>query len=124
MAVDRHFTPKEANRTLPLVKRIVADILETSGRIREMAEGLGEAARDDPGVRKQIDALNDLFEELEEIGCSYKDWSFSVGLVDFPAMINGKEVELCWRSDEPEIVYYHGPEGYVGRKPIPNEYLE
>ena len=89
-----------------------------------MAEGLGKAARDDPGVRKQIDALHDLFEELEALGCSYRDWSFSVGLVDFPAMINGQEVSLCWRSDEPEIAYYHGPEGYVGRKPIPKNYLE
>ncbi len=124
MAAGRYFTPKEANRTLPLVKRIVVDILETGGRIREMAEGLGKAAREDPGVRKQIDALHDLFEELDALGCSYKDWSFSVGLVDFPAVIDGQEVELCWRSDEPEIAYYHGPEGYAGRKPIPENYLE
>ncbi len=120
----RCFTPKEANQTLPLVKRIVKDIQETGQRLREMGEALGEAAREDPEVRKLVDELHELFEELEQIGCSYKDWSFSVGLVDFPAIIDGEEVELCWRSDEPEIAYYHGREGYVGRKPIPKEYLE
>jgi hypothetical protein len=42
-----------------------------------------------------------------------------MGLVDFPAMIDGEEVLLCWRSDEPEVLYYHGLEdGFAGRKKI------
>ena len=62
--------------------------------------------------------------ELEEIGCFYKDWNFTIGLVDFPAIIDGKEVLLCWRSDEDDILYYHGFEdGYAGRKEIPDKYL-
>jgi hypothetical protein len=62
--------------------------------------------------------------ELEEIGCSYKDWSFELGLVDFPSIIDGKEVLLCWRSDEESVKYYHGLlEGFAGRKPIPDDYL-
>ena len=120
----KYFTPKEANQTLPLVKRIVKDIQDTGHQFREMAEQLGENAGNDPEVKKLMDELHDLFEELEQIGCSYKDWSFSKGLVDFPAVIDGEKVELCWRSDELEIAHYHGPEGYAGRKPIPEEYLE
>ena len=58
--------------------------------------------------------------ELNEIGCFYKDWNFEIGLVDFPARIHGKDVFLCWRSDEPEVLFYHGIEdGFAGRKPIP-----
>ena len=64
------------------------------------------------------------FKELEQVGCFYKDWNFTLGLVDFPAIIAGKEVLLCWRSDEPEVRFYHTQEdGYTGRRPIPEELL-
>lgn len=66
-----------------------------------------------------------LFDELEELGCFYRDWNFEKGLVDFPAIIDGQEVLLCWRSDEPELLYYHDyAAGFAGRKPIPREYLD
>jgi hypothetical protein len=62
--------------------------------------------------------------ELTEIGCSYKDWGFEMGLVDFPGFIDGQPVCLCWRSDEPTVEWYHAPEaGYAGRQPIPAELL-
>jgi len=62
--------------------------------------------------------------ELEEIGCYFKDWNFSIGLVDFPSVINGEEVLLCWRSDEDDIKYFHRIEdGYSARQLIPEEYL-
>ncbi len=64
--------------------------------------------------------LAELFAELERIGCSYKDWGFDLGLVDFPAVIEGHEVLLCWRSDEPRVGWYHAPEaGFAGRCAIP-----
>lgn len=120
----RYFTPVEANRTLPLVKRIVADIQLSGRRLRQLAGELGPAAADDAEIRKLIATLNEFFEELEAIGCSYKDPNFNLGLVDFPAVIDGEEVLLCWRSDEERVTHYHGPmEGYQGRKRIPDELL-
>jgi len=71
-----------------------------------------------------MDQLDDLFDELESLGCSYRDWNFSQGLVDFPSVIHGQEALLCWRSDEPKVCYYHDLEaGYAGRLPIPKELL-
>jgi hypothetical protein len=120
----RYFTPLEANRTLPLVKRIVADIQASGRRLRQLAGELGSAAADDAEIKKLIASLNEFFEELEGIGCSYKDPNFALGLVDFPCVINGEEVLLCWRSDEPRVTHYHSPtEGYPGRKRIPDELL-
>ena len=118
------FTPQEANRRLPLIKKIVADILEKGQRARKlMALVQGES------VPKEIYALEEeiepLMEELEGLGCYFKDWNFEIGLVDFPAMIDGEAVLLCWRSDEPAIRWYHGFEdGYPGRKMIPDELLK
>ncbi|MFI5369026.1 MAG: DUF2203 domain-containing protein, partial [Spirochaetia bacterium] len=100
------FTQREAESALPLVRQIVADVLETARRIREGEEGSAELA----GLQA----------ELEEMGCFYKDWNFSVGLVDFPAEVDGETVFLCWRSDENELAWYHPiEEGYQGRRPLP-----
>jgi hypothetical protein len=121
----KRFTPSEAKRTLPLVKRIVKDILDTSKEMRLLADDLGGEIKDNPVIGKMADDVHSFIEEIEEIGCHYKDWNFTIGLVDFPAIIDGQEVFLCWRSDEDEIRYYHGIDaGYSGRKLIPKEFLE
>ncbi|SRR5690606_15872519 len=120
----KYFTPEEAGKTLPLVKQIVKDILDTTREMRLLAEDIEENVQDNPQIRKMAEDVNTFIKELEEIGCFYKDWNFTIGLVDFPAIIENKEVLLCWRSDEDEIKFYHDPEaGYAGRKPIPAKYL-
>ncbi|MBI3252592.1 MAG: DUF2203 domain-containing protein [Candidatus Omnitrophica bacterium] len=118
----KFFTPKEANQTLPLVKKIVGDILKAGQAIRELSMERAKP-EEDPEIIRLMDHLDELFEELETIGCSYKDWNFSDGLVDFPSVLNGKEVCLCWRSDEASVEYFHGAEeGFTGRKAIPKEW--
>ena len=113
------FTPSEANRTLPLVRSIVVDILEKARDLRGRT-----ALSRDPDEDEELEQLRqdilDLMQEVEDLGASYKDWNFEIGLVDFPARIEGQDVLLCWRSDEPEIGWYHTPEaGFAGRRRIP-----
>jgi len=70
-----------------------------------------------PGLEAE---LQEHLREIEEIGCFFKDGDFSVGLVDFPAVIDGETVFLCWRSDESELAWYHPvEEGFGGRRPLP-----
>lgn len=124
MLFKKYFTVQEAVKTLPLVKRIVKDILDTSYQIRTMTTVLEGESESHPQIEVLMDELKSYLAELEEMGCYYKDWNFSIGLVDFPAIIDSVEVFLCWRSDEPEIRYYHAIEaGYVGRKLIPESYF-
>lgn len=122
MAPERLFTPQEANRTLPLVRRIVADVLSTGAALKRLpASGLTPGEIDEEG-RRLTRKLEDLLGEFEAIGCYFKDWNFEVGLVDFPAVIDGRKVLLCWRSDEPAITHFHGyNEGYAGRRELPSE---
>ena len=68
------FTPQKANETLPLVKKIVEDILRTGQEIRTLSAKIGTGAEKDPQVIRLMEELEGLFEELEAIGCSYKDW--------------------------------------------------
>lgn len=120
----KYFTPDEARRTLPLVKKIVKDILDTTREMRLIAEEIGSELEDDPQIKKMAVDVNHFLSELEEIGCFYKDANFTIGLIDFPAIIDGQEVFLCWRSDEDDILFYHEINtGYAGRKPIPPQYF-
>src|SRR3984885_5540405 len=100
--VEKFFTPKEANEILPLIKKMVGEILSKAN------EGRGGAER-----------ITSLLGQLEDMGCYYKDWNFEIGLVDFPAIIHGQEALLCWRSDELQVSWFHGyGDGYAGRRPI------
>lgn len=113
MEFKRLFTVEGANSTLPLVRQIVGDILETAQRIATLEEG-------DEDLSALETRLEEHERELEELGCFYKDWSFSVGLVDFPCEIDGEVVFLCWRSDEESLSWYHRIEdGYRGRQRLP-----
>jgi hypothetical protein len=120
----KYFAPSEAKKTLPLVRKIVADILDTSREMRLIADEIGSGVENDTRIQKLADNIEGFMQELEEIGCYFKDWNFSIGLIDFPAIIDGREVFLCWRSDEDDIMYYHDVDaGFTGRKLIPPEEL-
>ncbi len=121
----KYFTPWEAVKTLPLVKKIVSDILSDASQIRSISSALASNIENNPEIIRLTENIKGYLEELEEVGCYFKDWNFQLGLVDFPSIIDGKEVLLCWRSDEESIQFYHGmDEGYVGRKLIPVEYFK
>ena len=117
MKAMRYFTPDQASHMLPLVRAIVRDILEKGNDLRSLGtEGRGVS----PSFQKAMAEITSLVGELEELGCSYKDIGFQTGLVDFPALINGQEIYLCWQSDEDAIVHYHRhDEGSAARRRIP-----
>jgi hypothetical protein len=124
MVATKYFTPPEAELTLPLVRKIVKDILDTTKEMRLYADGLNGKIEDNEQIKKMTRNVEGFLNELEEVGCFFKDWDFKIGLVDFPAIIDGREVYLCWRSDEDKIKFYHGvEEGYSNRMAIPENYL-
>ena len=121
--IEKNFTPQEANRRLPYVKKIVVEILEKGQFLRTVLKGQNEQNISAEALKLEAQ-IEGLIDELEDLGCYFKDWNFEIGLVDFPAVIAGEKVLLCWRSDEPKISWYHHMEdGYVGRLPIPENLL-
>lgn len=100
------FTAEEASRMLPLVRRIVVDILEAGNGMKSMAR---ETMTGDHAAKLEhrIAELKSYVKELEDLGCSYKDWDFKNGLVDFPAEIEGRPAYLSWRSDEASVHHYY-----------------
>jgi len=118
-AVGKVFTAEEANRMLPLVSRIVVDILQSGNDMKTMAR---ETMTGDHAAKLEdrIANLKFYLKELEELGCSYKDWDFKTGLVEFPSEIDGRPAILCWRSDEDAVTqYYFVSESYEKRHRLP-----
>ena len=126
----RQFSVDEANRTLPLVRRIVQDIVrsyarwEDAKREFEIVGGNRRAGEWDPraeGLERELQSLAQeiagFVGELEELGVEFK--GYDLGLVDFPAEIDGRPVYLCWRLGEPSVLYWHPLEGgYAARQPL------
>jgi len=128
----RYFTLAEANRTLPLVRRIVADIIGHYPEWRDLVsqyELVAAQARPEWGeseeqldLKKRIDVvatqINDCIEELDQIGCVLK--GFPDGLIDFYGKLDGRDIFWCWKQGEAEIHHWHELEaGFAGRQEIP-----
>jgi len=119
----RRFTLKEANSTLPLVKRIVADIVKThttATQLRQRIEDL-DGGKELTGAQDQlhraVEQLQDFVEELTAVGAQLKD--FQTGLIDFVGRNEGRYVYLCWKLGEESSSYWHERyAGFAGRKPI------
>src|SRR5262245_28418860 len=132
---QKHFTVESANRTLPLVRSIVADIVakfrelhDLHGRLEVLQgsrrdalttahrEEVEEVERD---FAKKKDELQVVIDELQGLGVQLKGPD---GLVDFPAMLDGREVYLCWKLGEPEVLFWHELEaGFQGRQQLTAE---
>jgi hypothetical protein len=118
----RRFTLEQANRTLPLVKRIVADIVQCHSDITTAQGQLETADASDQAAIQQkltqsLERLQDYVDELSEIGCELKD--FRIGLIDFIGRHDGRDVCLCWKLGEEKIGFWHELKtGFAGRQPI------
>jgi hypothetical protein len=124
------FTVDLANRTLPLVRRIVEDVVAVQRRWQETIAELDvlsvEARTDLPDPRivalertaQGLAAELDAFEaELEALGIQLKDRR--IGLIDFPSELDGRRVLLCWRLGEPSVQFWHDEDaGFAGRQPL------
>ena len=136
MAEARIFTLEEAERTLPLLRRILSD-LRTEYRIWQEAlaeyELLSGGARAEEGETEELgaarravtdsaDRISAYLDEIQAIGCLFK--GFDAGLVDFYTLREDRLVFLCWRVDEAHITHWHEVEaGYSGRQPIDSTFL-
>ena len=123
------FTVDHANRTLPLVRRIVEDVVREHQRWQETIAELDlrrrRGALRHPATRastrssasaqdiaREIDAFQT---ELESLGIQLKDRR--IGLVDFPSELDGRRVLLCWRLGEPYVQYWHDEDAGYRRSP-------
>ena len=124
-AFHRHYTRDEARALLPQVRRWLGCLersRETLADYDRRITALSAPGRDLGGevVNKWVRTLANLQETLNEFysrEIQVKD--LDRGLIDFPALLGGKEVFLCWEKSEDDIEFFHDLEaGYGGRQRI------
>lgn len=125
MIHERHFTVEEASALLPQVEPMLRALRDARDRLtdEELHEALAGAAPANGGgdagrqVGESFLEVRRLLSELEALGIVIRD--VDRGLIDFPAIREGREVYLCWQLDEDEIGFWHDLEaGYGGRQPL------
>ena len=123
---QKYFTLEDANALLPLVRVLMEqmfDLREQAMALRPDVWPVLEKAAGNGGSRKAGELLEifqqfeTIFKELKGLGCEMK--GLEQGLVDFPAMRDGRMVYLCWQYNEPEISFWHDVDaGFAGRQPL------
>ena len=125
MLHQRHWTPEEANQLRPIVGATVRRIRDARRALAatDFDSDFARLADSSGGVwvgRERAAASVAValgFEQLERLDIVVRD--LERGLVDFPALIDGREVYLCWLLDEPTITHWHAIEsGFAGRRPL------
>lgn len=124
------FTVDQANRTLPLVRKIVEDIVREHRRWQEAVvelDLLSDGARAElpdqritpleHRIQKMAREVDSFQAELESLGIQLKDRR--IGLIDFPSELDGRPMLLCWQLGEPSVQFWHDLDsGYSGRQPL------
>ena len=130
----RTYTVDEANKELPRVRRVVAQIaelsallpeLEDQARIAEYESKRRATGTDDRDRHQQArDAASGAELELLKAVASLNGMGISLkgpleGLIDFPSYRDGELIELCWKLGEERVEHWHKiGEGFAGRKKL------
>jgi hypothetical protein len=119
----KHYTRDEARALLPAIRKWLNQL----SRLRKRLEG-HEARFSEPlasGADLGGNAVNRWVETIADVkGCLLEFAKREIqikdldrGLIDFPAIIGGKEVFLCWEQDDEDIDFWHDlSSGYAGRE--------
>ena len=146
--MTRFYDIDEANEQLPELRGILGalrdqraelirlrdEVLERQGAVEAAAEGTG-AGGTGPGLpdgdggtdaelrrlrlRMQgvIDQMQAGVARIDDLGITLRE--IETGLIDFPALVSGRQVCLCWRLGEDAIEWWHElSAGFSGRQPL------
>ncbi len=117
------YTVVEANALLPYLAPTLVELREKSEKAVRIRQTVASAAASNGGSAERerwsrtLARVAELVDRLQGWGLELRD--VATGLVDFPAVIEGEEVYLCWLLDEPSVGHWHAVEsGFAGRRPL------
>lgn len=128
----RYYDLDSANNQLLRVKPLLLALRQERDQVAREQQALNaleaSAAANEPGTIAQRDqreaAVRDAVGRMHEIVVRLVEWDVTLrdintGLIDFPALANGRPIWLCWRLGEADVQFWHRQdEGFANRKPI------
>lgn len=136
----KHFTLDEAQSLLPVLESLLNRAIEARRKAEEIGEEMQELNHkiflsggmflDVDSLRKrrkaydaQLQTVKDSLAEIDAIGVQVKD--IDTGLLDFPCLVDGETVLLCWKMGESRIEFWHTLEGgFAGRQPLDERFTK
>lgn len=134
----RYFTLAEAQELLPVLESLLDRVMTAKCGVQELETTLQDLSRkimlaggmyldvdrtrrDRAAYEAHIQQAKDSLAEIEAIGVQVKD--LDTGLLDFPCLLEGEAVLLCWKKGESRIGFWHTMEaGYRGRQPLDSRF--
>lgn len=126
--MPQYFTLQEANRALTSIRAWMDEIQTIRGEMLVHQPEIWSVMEKSAGnggnptlsrMVKSFDRLDALIHSIQDTGAIIKD--INTGLLDFPALKDGREVYLCWKHGEDDIAFWHEIEdGFAGRQSIAN----
>jgi hypothetical protein len=124
----RYFTLQEANETLNLIRPLMDEVQQIRQKILQNQPEAWPAIEKSVGnggnralsnMVQDFEKLETLVHQIQDMDVLIKD--INLGLLDFPALKDEREVYLCWQYGEGDIAFWHEVEaGFAGRQPIEN----
>jgi hypothetical protein len=123
---QKYFTLQEANETLNLIRPLMNEVQAIRLKILKNQPEAWPALEKSSGnggnralsnMVQDFEKFDALIHRIQDMDVLIKD--INLGLLDFPALKDGREVYLCWQYGEGDIAFWHEVEaGYAGRQPI------
>ena len=124
--MPKFFTLQQANEALKIIRPLMDEVQAIRQRILEKQPETWSAIERSVGnggnrtlsrMVRDFERLDTLVHHILDTGAQIKD--INLGLLDFSASRDGREVYLCWKHGEGEIAFWHEVDaGYAGRQPI------
>jgi len=124
--MTRYFTPTIANETLIVIRPMLEEMMRIAEDIHAHQPELWGMVQKSAGnggspelsnLLQEFDKLDALIHKVQDMRIQIKD--LIIGLIDFPARHEDREVYLCWQVGEVEVEYWHEVEaGFSGRQLI------
>ena len=125
MHFKTHYTIEEARVLLPKVREWLARLEKAQHELERLEQRLGNLAKEGEDLGGgTVNSWGTAWAEVREsvFHCESRESlikDLERGLVDFPALRDGKEIFLCWEKDEDDIEHWHDLDsGYAGREPL------
>jgi hypothetical protein len=124
--MPRYFTLQQTNQALKEIRPWMHEVMQIRERILAHQPDLWNLIQKsagnggNPELNKLVfdfERFDLLIHKIQDAGALIKD--INIGLLDFSALKDGREVYLCWQHGEGDIAYWHEiTDGYAGRQPI------
>ena len=125
---QRYFSLQEANEVLKIIRPLMDEVQIIRQKILKNQPEAWPAIEKSAGnggnralsnMVQDFEQFDTLIHRIQDTDVLIKD--VNLGLLDFPALKDGREVYLCWQYGEEDIAFWHEVEaGYAGRQPIEN----